>query len=254
MGVMPYHRRFHSDALAGFMSLNLEERGAYQTVLDMIYDRGGPIHDNERLLSGYMNCSVRKWRSLRLSLLEKGKIEIDSEGMISNSRAILELENGSKINRKRVESASSGGRAKSENAKKRNENSKTGLPNGRDLEEQNPAYTRALPLPYTVTNVTGGFDENQKPEPDLKKQVWDQALGLLGDKKRSLIAKWIKDHGLSAVADAVKAASKDEVHDPAPYITGILNRAADEPSLVDLIRQRHLDEKNWSAQKASVDQ
>ena len=71
MSANPWHRRYHSDALAGMLSLTLEERGAYQTVLDLIYDRGGPIADNERLLAGYMNCSVRKWRALRSALLRR---------------------------------------------------------------------------------------------------------------------------------------------------------------------------------------
>jgi hypothetical protein len=94
----PFHKRFHSDALAGFMSLSLEERGAYQTLLDMIYDRGGPVLDNERLLAGYMQCSIRKWRVLRRALLDKGKIspavggcldaeDFDPDALASESRA-----------------------------------------------------------------------------------------------------------------------------------------------------------------------
>ena len=98
----PWHRRYHSDALAGMLSLTLEERGAYQTVLDLIYDRGGPIADNERLLAGYMNCSLRKWRSLRETLIEKGKLTA-SDGHLSNSRAEKLLENDAKTSQKRIE-------------------------------------------------------------------------------------------------------------------------------------------------------
>jgi uncharacterized protein YdaU (DUF1376 family) len=96
MSVLPYHKRYHSDALAGFMPLTLEERGAYQTLLDMMYDRGGPLIDNERLLAGYMNCSLRKWRQIRDQLIEKGKIFVNRDGLISNSRARKEIENASK--------------------------------------------------------------------------------------------------------------------------------------------------------------
>ncbi|MDR7257809.1 hypothetical protein J2X47_001989 [Sphingomonas sp. BE270] len=84
MSARPYHKRYHSDALAGFMSLTLEERGAYQTVLDLIYDRGGPIADNERLLAGYMGCSVRKWRALRDELIAKRKISVNEGGLITS--------------------------------------------------------------------------------------------------------------------------------------------------------------------------
>lgn len=76
MSASHWHKRYHSDALTGFMSLTLEERGAYQTVLDMIYDRGGPIVDNDRLLAGYMGVSVRKWLAIKSVLIAKQKIEI----------------------------------------------------------------------------------------------------------------------------------------------------------------------------------
>jgi len=65
MSANPWHKRYHSDALHGFMSLTLEERGAFQTILDLIYDRGSALIDNDRLLAGYMGVSLRKWNSLR---------------------------------------------------------------------------------------------------------------------------------------------------------------------------------------------
>jgi uncharacterized protein YdaU (DUF1376 family) len=122
MSARPFHKRYHSDALAGFMALTLEERGAYQTLLDMIYDRQGPLVDNERLLAGYMGVSIRKWKSLRETLLEKGKIYLTEDGLIYNSRAKKEIENDAKTSRKLSENGSKGGRKKYENAKKTNEN------------------------------------------------------------------------------------------------------------------------------------
>jgi uncharacterized protein YdaU (DUF1376 family) len=127
MSSAPWHKRYHSDALAGFMSLDLEERGAYQTLLDLIYDRGGPIADNERLLSGYMGCSLRKWRAVRDQLLAKGKIGITNDGLITNARAEFELENAAKTARKLAENGSKGGRNKAENAKNINKNSEPDL-------------------------------------------------------------------------------------------------------------------------------
>lgn len=143
MSAQPYHKRYHSDALAGFMPLTLEERGAFQTLLDMIYDRGGPIDDNERLLAGYMNCSIRKWRLVRDSLLKKGKIFVNENGMISNSRAIFELENSTKTQRKLIESGAKGGRTRAENEKKANDNNET---NQASLE---PALSDPQAIPDT---------------------------------------------------------------------------------------------------------
>lgn len=127
MSARPYHKRYHSDALAGFMALSLEERGAYQTLLDMMYDRQGALVDNERLLAGYMGVSIRKWKSLRETLIAKGKIHLTQDGLISNSRVEKELENDAKTTRKLAENGSKGGRKKYENAKSPNENNDDGL-------------------------------------------------------------------------------------------------------------------------------
>jgi uncharacterized protein YdaU (DUF1376 family) len=183
MSVLPYHKRYHSDALAGMLPLTLEERGAYNTLLDMIYDRGGPLIDNERLLAGYMNCSLRKWRQIRSDLLEKGKIVITRDGHISNSRARKEIENQSKTHRKLIEAGAKGGRTRAENEKKPNENSETDQASlkagssdpqaiarvsearSQKLEgSKNPPNPPALPADVRSVLEAGGFIS---PPPDL---------------------------------------------------------------------------------------
>jgi len=165
----PYHKRYHSDALAGFMSLSLEERGAYQTLLDMMYDRQGPILDNERLLAGYMQVSIRRWRALRETLIAKGKIFVTTGGDLFNSRVKKELENDAKTSRKLAENGSKGGRKKAENEKKGNENSegdlarekqKASLNQSPDTRDQNtPLPPKPAELPAAVRAVmeAGGF-------------------------------------------------------------------------------------------------
>lgn len=123
MSARPWHKRYHSDALAGFMALSLEERGAYQTVLDLIYDHGGPIADNERILAAYMGSSPRKWRAIRDQLREKGKISINPDGLITNSRAERELEKDAETSRKHAENGLKGARALHKNPEKPSKNS-----------------------------------------------------------------------------------------------------------------------------------
>lgn len=96
---MPYHRRFHQDALQGYRKLDLEQRGAYSTLLDLIYDEGGPIDYNERWLAGELNCTVGKARKLISQLIELRKIYITSGGKISNHRCEQEIENSIKISK-----------------------------------------------------------------------------------------------------------------------------------------------------------
>lgn len=195
---MPYHKRYHGDALTGFMSLTLEERGAYQTILDMIYDRGGPILDNERLLAGYMGCSVRKWRKLRDELIAKRKIRINQDGLLTNSRAEKEIENSAKTSRKLSECGSKGGYKRAENEKIGNENSESSqaplkprlslaqaIPEARDQKEGSDA------------NASGG----KPPEIDPVKALFDLGVAMLvedgkpSSQARSLVGKWRKAVG-----------------------------------------------------------
>ncbi|MGN7710776.1 DUF1376 domain-containing protein [Agrobacterium radiobacter] len=103
---MPYHRRYQGDALQGYRKLTLEQRGAYTTILDLIYDEGGPIEFNERWLAGELNCSLRKAKALLDELLELRKIYVTRDGKISNHRAEQEIGNALKISRKRAENGS----------------------------------------------------------------------------------------------------------------------------------------------------
>ena len=99
----PWHRRYHSDALSGCIGLSLEERGAYATMLDMMYDNREPVLENERLLAGYFGVSIRKTRSLISALIDKKKIYRTAAGRLSNKRFEKEIENDLKMSRKRAE-------------------------------------------------------------------------------------------------------------------------------------------------------
>lgn len=116
----PYHFRYHDDALRGYRKLNLEERGAYTTLLDLMYSDMEFLTDNERIIAAEMGVSIRKYRSVRDSLILKGKIYYVDEGILSNRR----FEDEVKKRYERKVSAQTrgklGGRKKHENEKLRN--------------------------------------------------------------------------------------------------------------------------------------
>jgi uncharacterized protein YdaU (DUF1376 family) len=124
---MPYHRRYHGDALQGYMVLTLEEKGAYTVILDLIYDRAGPIDRNERYLAGMFDCTAAKARKLVDALAAKRKIYITAGGQISNRRCEQEIEASLTISAKRAESAAKRGEKISEFAKKANAFNASGL-------------------------------------------------------------------------------------------------------------------------------
>lgn len=200
---LPYHRRFHGDALQGYTKLNLEERGAYTTILDLIYDAGGPIEYNDRWLAGQWNCSIRKMKALLSRLLSLQKLYLTTAGRISNHRCERELEqtesnsrkqaekrlkprkdqaenwrdpyglsrkNTAKMSRKRVENDLKSSQEIGENPKNLNENS--------DCEDQRFINGSTLPEPEPDNNNLATVDEDTQP---TNRNLAPAVLGLVDD-------------------------------------------------------------------------
>lgn len=91
MGVMKWYKRDPKAALGGMMVLTLEERGAYNTIIDLIYDEDGQLPDDERTLCRWLGCDVRVWRRIRARLIALNKISIE-DGLITNFRATSEVD------------------------------------------------------------------------------------------------------------------------------------------------------------------
>lgn len=92
MGQIKWYKRDPDAALNGMMELNLEERGAYNTVLDLIYTRDGNLADDDRFIAGWLRVDVRVWKRIKNRLIDLGKLRAE-EGMLRNSRADVEVLN-----------------------------------------------------------------------------------------------------------------------------------------------------------------
>jgi len=90
MGLLKWHKRDHNAALRGMMMLTLEERGAYNTILDLIYAHDGELEDNEAEILRWLHVDPRVWRRLRLRLLSLGKLYV-RDGVLRNERADDEI-------------------------------------------------------------------------------------------------------------------------------------------------------------------
>jgi len=126
MSRFDWHPRHHRAALDGMRCLTLEEKGAYNTLLDLMYERGGPVPDDQRWLAGWMGCSLRKWTSLRAALIVKGKIVAEDTPhgpVLSNPRAADELASQQFRSDFAAEIGAKGGRKRAENARRAKENS-----------------------------------------------------------------------------------------------------------------------------------
>jgi uncharacterized protein YdaU (DUF1376 family) len=90
MGQIKWYKRDPSAALNGMMELSLEERGAYNTVLDLIYSRDGNLHDDDRFIAGWLRVDVRVWKRIKGALLARGKLYVDGD-LLRNERADAEV-------------------------------------------------------------------------------------------------------------------------------------------------------------------
>ena len=93
MGKLRWYKRDPNAALEGMMGLTLEERGAYNTLLDLIYSHEGSFPDDASVITRWLGCDPRVWRRIRTALINSGKLYIHG-GRLRNQRADLETEYG----------------------------------------------------------------------------------------------------------------------------------------------------------------
>jgi uncharacterized protein YdaU (DUF1376 family) len=86
MGQIKWYKRDPEAALNGMMALTLEERGAYNTVLDLLYARDGNLPDDDHFIAGWCRVDVRVWRRIKARLVDLGKLQVEA-GNLVNSRA-----------------------------------------------------------------------------------------------------------------------------------------------------------------------
>lgn len=123
MSRRPYYKRYPSDWLAGVMVLSAEQRGVYDTIIDLLYDRGRPIKDDPKELARICGCSSpRHFRTVRDRLVELGKIA-RVDGTITNAR----------FERERAKDGGDSGEKHPEKSQESGRSERTDLFNNNDL-------------------------------------------------------------------------------------------------------------------------
>jgi len=153
--MLPYYKRYPRDFIEGTIGLDLEAKGAYSILLDLIYMQGGQLPDDERYISGLLGCKVGKWKSIRERLIDTGKISI-SDGKISNSRADLELKGLKNYSEEQAKRAS--GSRKNNDIAEATANPKTSQPE----PEPEPEPKKKEPsVPKKGTRISDDFEPDQ---------------------------------------------------------------------------------------------
>jgi len=124
-----WYKRYPQNALDGMRGLTLEETGAYNIILDLIYDRNGNLPDDDRFIAGWLRCAVQRWRRIKQRLVELGKLIIKN-GLLTNARADKELTTYEELRK-------CSQRAGKASAEKRNKNNETESTVVKPLKTQN---------------------------------------------------------------------------------------------------------------------
>lgn len=82
----PWYKRYARDFYDDTRDLKPDERGLYNDIIDLIYMAGGPLADDDRLLSYKMHVHIGVWRRIRKRLLATGKLYLN-RGHLMNKRA-----------------------------------------------------------------------------------------------------------------------------------------------------------------------
>lgn len=205
-----WYKRCGADFIHGTMMLTLEEKGAYSLCLDLIYDRGGPIPDDARWLSGVCGVSIRKWNAIRERLLSLGKLASEN-GLLSNARADAELVSAELSSRERAESGAKGGRKRAENAALPKENSDLGqaeLKREEKIREEESSVANA---------TVGEADDPVKALFDAGVKILTSA-GQTEKQARSLIGKWRKGRSDGDVLTALVDCRARAVSNPVEWL------------------------------------
>lgn len=211
MGQIKWYKRDPSAALNGMMELDLQERGAYNTVLDLIYSRDGILPDDDRFIAGWLRVDVRVWKRIKSSLIERGKLFI-SDGMIRNERADVEV----LAALSRVASASDAGRASAR--------SKTGKFG--DVKKENSDLAPTVVQTTVSTTVSTNHNHNQKELLDanasnaqnlvLDEQPNDGSRNLFGEPDQPAEPELKPEHFVEAWNDMARETGKRAIRDLTP--------------------------------------
>lgn len=121
---LPWFKCFQDAWLKGTRDLSGEQRGYYFDCLCLMYEADGPIRDDDDWIAHRLHITTRKWRGVRKSLVEAGKLTETPAGLV-NSRASSEIVERSSLRSTKSEIAAKRERKIRENPEFPFENNKT---------------------------------------------------------------------------------------------------------------------------------
>jgi uncharacterized protein YdaU (DUF1376 family) len=123
-----YFPFYPTDFIEGVRGMTAEQVGVYTLLLCAMYQDGGSIRDDARMIRQLAALSGQAWARIKAELIALGKLTVRQDGRLSNGRVIREIMRQSDRMESRRQAQSNGGkksaarRAAAENAGKSPEN------------------------------------------------------------------------------------------------------------------------------------
>lgn len=107
----PWYAAYPADFFMATQHFDLETKGAYRLLIDLLNDRDRPFPDDPKFIAGVLGCSIQKWKKLRTQLLREGKLVPTPDGLhLTNPRFDREHYEREEKRRAAVEHGRAGGK------------------------------------------------------------------------------------------------------------------------------------------------
>lgn len=74
---MKFYKRDPDRALAGMAELTFKQRGAYNSLIDLLYSRDGKVPDDDVRVARMISCNWREWAAVKKQLIALGKVWVE---------------------------------------------------------------------------------------------------------------------------------------------------------------------------------
>lgn len=245
----PWHKRWHGNALNGMRGLSLELRGAYNSILDLMYDHGGPISLNERRLCGELECDLRVLRRVIPALISAGKLRLwtDGNGVWIVNNKVLEtlsikgfsVETCGRLTADlRDKFAIANAELSPKSDENHNENSQTENNSSEKMDPRGRGRRKEPPIVPQGDDQLALLPDEPEPPDDLQLalSLWNDTAALcdlpkakdLTDRRRKHLKARLAEHGLAGWAEALAAVTVSA------FLRGIRTDRGGRPFRADL--------------------
>lgn len=191
-----FYRRDPQKALSGMVGLSLEERGVYNTVIDLLYTTWRPLEDNRHFIANWCGCAVQKLNPILKRLIAQGRlITFEEDGRTYLSDEAFEAE------RNRFKGASNTRSGRAEVGEKSGE-----------VEEKSAGVGENMPVLDTK------HDENQSLPAKEKKRKEKKPPNPQGDQID--LRPFSEALQITAAAGCLFSELIDKIHQAQPVVDG----------------------------------